>query len=174
MRKAVTAYPRIGEKRELKKVTEAFFKGNLSEVELEAEASRLRERHWKVQKEKGIDFISSNDFSFYDNLLDVSYLLNIIPKEYQNKYLSEKEIYFAMAKGHQNLEKGIDLKAMEMKKWFNTNYHYIVPQFDDDTEVRLRGSKIFDEYKEAKSLGLETKPVIIGPFYISKTCKVQR
>lgn len=171
MRKAVMAYPRIGEKRELKKATEAFFKGKLSEEELKAEACRLRERHWKIQKEKGIDFIASNDFSFYDNLLDVSYLLNIIPKEYQKEHLSEREIYFAMAKGHQDLEKGIDLKAMEMKKWFNTNYHYLVPQLDDDTEIRFRGSKIFDEYKEAKSLGIETKPVIIGPFTFLKLAK---
>lgn len=171
MKTSVLAYPRIGEKRELKRVTEEFFKGRISEEELEEKGRELRKKHWEIQKEKGIDFISSNDFSFYDIFLDTSCLLNVIPSEYLDENLSAKERYFAMARGHQDEEKGIDLKAMEMKKWFNTNYHYLVPNFEDSIEVKLNGTKIFDEYLEADKLGIKTKPVIIGPFTFLKLSK---
>ena len=126
----------------------------------------IRKKNWSIQQEKGIDFISSNDFSFYDNLLDTAYAFNIVPKRYKELGLSDIDTYFAMARGYQG-EKG-DVKALAMKKWFNTNYHYMVPEFDDGTEVKLAGTKALDEYSEAKALGIQTKTVIAGPFTLLK------
>lgn len=162
MSTSVIGYPRIGSLRELKFALEAYFKGEKTEDEIKALAKELRKEHLTTQKNAGIEFISSNDFSFYDNTLDQAVLLNIVPKRYRELELSELEKYFAIARGYQG-KKG-NVKALAMKKWFNTNYHYIVPEFEDDTKIELVGTKPFDEYTEAKQLGIETKPVLIGPF----------
>ena len=166
MSTSVIGYPRIGSLRELKFALEAHFKGEKTEDEIKALAKELRKEHLTTQKIAGIDFISSNDFSFYDNTLDQAVLLNIVPKRYRELELSELEKYFAIARGYQG-EKG-NVKALAMKKWFNTNYHYIVPEFEDDTKIELVGTKPFDEYTEAKQLGIETKPVLVGPFTLLK------
>lgn len=163
---SVIGYPRIGYLRELKFALEAYFKGEKTEDEIKALAKELRKEHLTTQKNAGIEFISSNDFSFYDNTLDQAVLLNIVPKRYRELELSDLEKYFAIARGYQG-EKG-NVKALAMKKWFNTNYHYIVPEFEDDTKIELVGTKPFDEYTEAKQLGIETKPVLIGPFTLLK------
>ncbi|MDN5580751.1 MAG: 5-methyltetrahydropteroyltriglutamate--homocysteine S-methyltransferase, partial [Lactococcus raffinolactis] len=118
------------------------------------------------QAAAGIDFIASNDFSFYDTTLDTAFALNIIPKRYQNLAISPLEKYFAAARGHQS-EVG-DVKALAMKKWFNTNYHYMVPEFDDGTTIQLDLTKLLSEYREALALGITTKPVLIGPFTLLK------
>ncbi|MCR5701337.1 MAG: 5-methyltetrahydropteroyltriglutamate--homocysteine S-methyltransferase [Lachnospiraceae bacterium] len=169
MKTAVIGYPRIGENRELKFASEKFFKGEISENELNEIAKEIRVQNWFKQLTSGISFISSNDFSYYDNVLDTAVLFNIIPKRYSNLGLSEKETYFALARGYQG-KKG-DVKALAMKKWFNTNYHYLVPEIDDDTEVKLVGSKPFNEYLEAKKIGIETKVAIIGPFTLLKLAR---
>lgn len=169
MKTAVIGYPRVGALRELKYATEQYFRNELTEIELETTARQLRERHWHQQKESGINFISSNDFSLYDNVLDTAILLNVIPKRYQQLKLTPIDQYFAMARGYQG-DQG-DVKALAMKKWFNTNYHYIVPEIDDDTELALVGDKPFQEFVEAKNAGLITKPVIIGPFTFLKLVK---
>lgn len=166
MSTSVIGYPRIGSLRELKFALEAYFKGEKTEDEIKALAKELRKEHLTTQKNAGIEFISSNDFSFYDNTLDQAVLLNIVPKRYRELELSELEKYFAIARGYQG-KKG-NVKALAMKKWFNTNYHYIVPKFEDDTKIELIGTKPFDEYTEAKQLGIETKPVLIGPFTLLK------
>lgn len=166
MSTSVIGYPRIGSLRELKFALEAYFKGEKTEDEIKALAKELRKEHLTTQKNAGIEFISSNDFSFYDNTLDQAVLLNIVPKRYRELKLSELEKYFAIARGYQG-KKG-NVKALAMKKWFNTNYHYIVPEFEDDTKIELVGTKPFDEYTEAKQLGIETKPVLIGPFTLLK------
>lgn len=166
MSTSVIGYPRIGSLRELKFALEAYFKGEKTEDEIKALAKELRKEHLTTQKNAGIEFISSNDFSFYDNTLDQAVLLNIVPKRYRELELSELEKYFAIARGYQS-EKG-NVKALAMKKWFNTNYHYIVPEFEDNTKIELVGTKPFDEYTEAKQLGIETKPVLIGPFTLLK------
>lgn len=166
MSTSVIGYPRIGSLRELKFALEAYFKGEKTEDEIKALAKELRKEHLTTQKNAGIEFISSNDFSFYDNTLDQAVLLNIVPKRYRELELSELEKYFAIARGYQG-KKG-NVKALAMKKWFNTNYHYIVPEFEDDTKIELVGTKPFDEYTEAKQLGIETKPVLIGPFTLLK------
>ena len=166
MSTSVIGYPRIGSLRELKFALEAYFKGEKTEDEIKALAKELRKEHFTTQKNAGIEFISSNDFSFYDNTLDQAVLINIVPKRYRELELSELEKYFAIARGYQG-KKG-NVKALAMKKWFNTNYHYIVPEFEDDTKIELVGTKPFDEYTEAKQLGIETKPVLIGPFTLLK------
>lgn len=166
MSTSVIGYPRIGSLRELKFALEAYFKGEKTEDEIKALAKELRKEHLTTQKNAGIEFISSNDFSFYDNTLDQAVLLNIVPKRYRELELSELEKYFAIARGYQG-KKG-NVKALAMKKWFNTNYHCIVPEFEDDTKIELVGTKPFDEYTEAKQLGIETKPVLIGPFTLLK------
>lgn len=166
MNNAVIGFPRIGKFRELKFASEKYFRKEIPEEELQKAAQELRLEHWRMQRENGADYISSNDFSFYDGMLDLAVLLNAVPKEYKELELSKLDTYFAMARGYQG-EYG-DVKAFAMKKWFNTNYHYIVPELDDDTELCLAGSKVFDEYREAKEHGFETKPVLIGVFTFLK------
>lgn len=151
----VIGFPRIGEQRELKKILEKYWSKNCSFKEVEEVASVLRKRHWKYQKDAGIKYISSNDFSFYDNVLDTCVLLNAIPKRFKN--LENEELYFSMARGNK------DSVAMEMTKWFNTNYHYIVPELSLEDEYKLNASKIINEYKEAKEYGVKTKINLIGP-----------
>ena len=166
MTTSIIGYPRIGAHRELKFATEKFFRQELSEAGLQAVAAEQRKENWQKQVAAGIDFIASNDFSFYDTTLDTAFALNIIPKRYQNLAISPLEKYFAAARGHQS-EVG-DVKALAMKKWFNTNYHYMVPEFDDGTTIQLDLTKLLSEYREALALGITTKPVLIGPFTLLK------
>lgn len=166
MNTSVIGYPRIGRNRELKFASEKYFKGEIGEAALKLTASSIRKENWLVQKEAGITYISSNDFSFYDNVLDTAVLFNIIPGRYKALNLPPLDTYFAMARGYQGAKGNV--KALPMKKWFNTNYHYIVPQIDDDTKIELTGTKPVDEFLEAKAQGVDTKVVITGPFTFLK------
>jgi len=166
MKISIQGYPRIGASRELKFKTESWFKETTSDEELLSTAKDLRAAHWEIQRSKKTDFIPSNDFSLYDNMLDTAVLLNAVPARYRSLGLSPLETYFAMARGYQGTAG--DVKALAMKKWFNTNYHYLVPEIETGTEIKLAGAKPFDEYLEATALGIETKPVIIGPFTFLK------
>lgn len=162
MTTTIIGFPRLGEFRELKFETEKYFRNEISADDLKAFAKELRQKHWNVIKDAGIDQIPSNDFSFYDNTLDTSVLFNIIPKKVKDLDFDELEEYFALARGYQG-EKG-DVHALPMKKWFNTNYHYLVPQFEKTTNIQVNTTKIVDEFLEAKELGILTRPVILGPF----------
>ena len=166
MKYSVTGFPRIGAKRELKFATEAYFRGDVSLEELTKVVREQREVQWKVQQAAGADFIPSNDYSLYDSVLDTAFTLNAIPKRYQDLGLGEVDTYFAAARGYQG-EAG-DVKAFSMKKWFNTNYHYLVPEIDDDATLQLRSTAFLDGYRQAKSLGITTKPVLVGPFTFLK------
>lgn len=159
MKSIVLGYPRVGEKRELKKAIESYWKKTITEEELSEISTSIREKNWVNQKSIGIDLISSNDFSLYDQVLDMCIALGCIPDRF--KTLNGLEQYFAMARGYQN--NGIDVKAMEMTKWFDTNYHYLVPEFTKNQEFSLNPEKIISEYQEALQLNIKTKPVIIGP-----------
>lgn len=150
----VIGFPRIGEKRELKKVLEQYWSKQTDFNEVKYVASQLKKRHWNYQKDAKIDFIASNDFSYYDNILDTTILLGAIPQRFQN--LKDEELYFAMARGNETSV------AMEMTKWFNTNYHYIVPEISKDTKFTLNSKKVIEEYKEALELGIKTKINLIG------------
>ena len=159
---ATIGYPRIGPKRELKKVLESYWKGDVDENELQKTAKELRKNVWTVQKDNGIDLITSNDFSFYDQILDMICLLGAVPKRYKwSGNNVDLKTYFAMARGSQT--KDLDVGALEMTKWFDTNYHYLVPELEKDQTFKISSNKPFDEYEEAKSFGFETKPVLIGP-----------
>ena len=169
MKTGVIGYPRVGELRELKFITEKYFRKEVSLEELQKTAKEIREKQWKLQKENGIDFISSNDFSFYDGVLDTAFLINAVSDEYKDLSLSKIDTYFAAARGYQG-EQG-DVKALSMRKWFNTNYHYMVPVLDDNTILKLNDDKIFNEFNEALALGIKTKAVLVGPFTFLKLAK---
>jgi len=161
----VTGFPRIGEKRELKFALEAYWVGNSSFEEVKTVAKTLRERHWNYQKERHIDFISCNDFSLYDIMLDTTVMLGAIPPRFQG--IEDKTArYFAMARGDEHRA------AMEMTKWFNTNYHYIVPEIHAHMAFNVDISKIADEYIEAKALGLNPKINLIGPLTFLALCNM--
>lgn len=162
MTATIVGFPRIGENRELKFITEKYFKHETTEEELKERAKDLRQHDRKLLLDSGLTNFTSNHFSFYDQMLDAAFLFNVIPENIAELDLSDLDKYFALARGYQG-EKG-DVKAWPMKKWFNTNYHYIVPQFTADTDVKLAGTKIFDEFVEAKEDGTITRPVLVGPF----------
>ncbi len=151
----IIGFGRIGEQRELKKVLENFWAKNCSYNEVTKVASELKQRHWNYQKVAGIDFISSNDFSLYDNMLDTAVMLGAIPQRFEK--LEDEDLYFSMARGNK------DCVAMEMTKWFNTNYHYIVPELSLEDKYKLNATKLINEYKEAKKIDIKTKINIIGP-----------
>jgi len=160
-------YPRIGSQRQLKKACEQYWAGKIDLIELNKVARTIKEQNWQTQLESGIDLIPCNDFSYYDQVLDTSLLLGVIPQRYapvlsQVKDNSEIDLYFAMARGYQ--KDGLDITAMEMTKWLDTNYHYIVPEFTANQQFKIFNENIFGEYNSAKQLlGDKAKPVLVGP-----------
>ncbi|ASW73319.1 5-methyltetrahydropteroyltriglutamate--homocysteine methyltransferase [Chryseobacterium piperi] len=164
MQTHILGYPRIGSNRELKKACEQYWAGKTSLQELLEVGKTIRKQNWKLQQEAGIDLIPTNDFSFYDQVLDLTLSVGAIPSRYQDiaskESSTELDLYFAMARGYQ--KEGLDITAMEMTKWFDTNYHYIVPEFQKDQKFKLFSNKIVNEFIEAKEEGINAKPVIIG------------
>ena len=159
----VSGFPRIGGNRELKFATEGYWRGETSADQLAATAKAIRVENWKLMQEAGIDLIPSNDFSYYDQVLDTIALVGAVPQRYEwEGGQVELDTYFAMARGRQTDDQ--DVTAMEMTKWFDTNYHYIVPELGPETRFSLSSSKPFDEHAEAmEELGIDTVPVLIGP-----------
>ncbi|MCP9464329.1 MAG: 5-methyltetrahydropteroyltriglutamate--homocysteine S-methyltransferase [Nitrospira sp.] len=155
-------YPRIGASRELKKALEAYWAGRRTADELCRTAAELRCRHWVAMKEAGIDLIPIGDFSLYDHVLDMAVTLGAVPPRYQ-KIADPLIRYFAMARGLQDRGAGIDVLALEMTKWFDTNYHYIVPELEQAQRFSLDASKLLTELGEARSLGIDPRPVVLGP-----------
>ncbi|MFT9008905.1 MAG: 5-methyltetrahydropteroyltriglutamate--homocysteine S-methyltransferase [Bifidobacterium sp.] len=166
---SVIGFPRIGSNRELKRSIESYWRGKSTLEDMQGTARELRAKHWKLQRDAGIDLIPSNDFSYYDQLLDTSILLGAVPQRYSKLSLGAEDTLFAMGRGYQG-ERG-DVTALPMKKWFTTNYHYLVPEIDDSEEIALNGTKPFDEFNEAKELGIVTKPVLIGPYTFLKLAR---
>lgn len=164
MQTHILGYPRIGSKRELKKACEQYWSGKIVLEELLTAGRTICSQNWNLQKEAGIDLIPCNDFSYYDQVLDMSLVVGAIPARYHEVALkknnSELDLYFAMARGYQ--KDGLDITAMEMTKWFDTNYHYIVPEFFKNQQFKLTSDKIFNEFAGAKQAGINAKPVIIG------------
>ncbi|MFP4314380.1 MAG: 5-methyltetrahydropteroyltriglutamate--homocysteine S-methyltransferase [Alphaproteobacteria bacterium] len=155
-------FPRIGDMRQLKKAVESYWKGNSSLDDLLKAGRDIRAENWNFQKNKGLNHIPSNDFSYYDQVLDMTCTLGLVPPRYNwDGSDIDMDTYFAMARGRQ--QDGVDVTAMEMTKWYDTNYHYIVPEFEAGMQPKLSSSKIFDQYKEAKEMGIQTRPVLIGP-----------
>ncbi|WP_288374381.1 5-methyltetrahydropteroyltriglutamate--homocysteine S-methyltransferase [Chryseobacterium culicis] len=164
MQTHILGYPRIGSKRELKKACEQYWSGKILLEELLNTGRNICNQNWSIQKEAGIDLIPCNDFSYYDQVLDMSLVVGAIPARYHEvalkKNSSELDLYFAMARGYQ--KDGLDITAMEMTKWFDTNYHYIVPEFYRNQQFKVSSDKIFNELAGAKQAGINPKPVIIG------------
>ena len=165
-------YPRIGPNRELKWLLESFWNKKINENDFLQKISNIKKNNWLTQRKAGVHFIPSNDFSLYDHVLDMCLTVDAIPERFK-KLKNKKnkfDLYFAMARGYQNGK--IDIKAMEMTKWFDTNYHYIVPEFKQNQKFNLAFSKIIDEFLEAKNFGIITRPVILGPLsflYLGKS-----
>ena len=159
---AILGFPRIGAQRELKKSLESYWKGDASQSDLLATAKAIRSENWKRMKDAGIDHIPTGDFAFYDQVLNHSLMFGVVPSRYDAlKGQDPLTLYFAMARGHQ--KDGVDVVACEMTKWFDTNYHYIVPEFSAQTEFTLGFAPAVDEFKEARAQGFNARPVIIGP-----------
>ena len=169
MKTSVIGFPRVGALRELKFATEKYFRKEIGEEQLQDTAKELRKKHWQLLQKEGISFIPCNDFSFYDGVLDTAVALGVIPKRYRELNLSRLDTYFAMARGYQTAEG--DVKALAMKKWFNTNYHYIVPELEDDMVISFDGTKLFGEWEEAKKAGVDAKAVIVGPYTFLKLAR---
>jgi len=155
-------FPRIGTRRQLKRALEAHWRGDITGADLQAAARDLRHRHWRLQATAGADVVPCNDFSLYDHVLDTAFLFDAIPEPY--RALADTDplaAYFALARGRQ--QDGVDLRALEMTKWFDTNYHYLVPELHRDQAFRLRGDKPLVEFNEARAAGFDARPVLLGP-----------
>lgn len=173
---ATLGVPRFGRQRELKFALESYWSGTSSAGDLLTTSKALRAASWEEQRDRGVSKIPSNDFSLYDHVLDTAAMVGAIPSRYGwNSGEVPLDIYFAMARGnqgqtedcahagHQEAAHGAGVTAMEMTKWFDTNYHYIVPELDDDQTFALSSTKPVDYFLEAKALGIHTRPVILGP-----------
>lgn len=169
MQYSIVGFPRIGINRELKWATEKYFRHEIDSRSLVNQARSLRADQWKIQQAAGNAFIPSNDYSLYDSMLDTAYMLDAIPERYEALHADDIGTYFAMARGYQG--RFGDVRAFAMKKWFNTNYHYIVPELDDEMQIKLKSDAFLDGFKQASLLGIETKPVIIGPFTFLKLAR---
>ena len=163
-------FPRIGARRELKAALERFWAAEITADELVAAGRALRHKHWTLQAALGLDQIPSNEFSLYDHVLDMAMTVGAVPRRYRDALPGAPGLatYFLMARGGTAsglgpARPGPDLSALPLTKWFDTNYHYVVPEFDAAQEFQLESTKPLDEYREAKILGLDTRPVLLGP-----------
>ena len=164
-------FPRIGVKRELKQALESFWRAETTAQQLQDTARELRKRHWQLQRDAGADVVPCNDFSLYDHVLDTAFMFDAIPERYRTLADADPLTgYFALARGFQR--DGIDVHALEMTKWFDTNYHYLVPELHASQTFRLRSDKPVAEFLEARELGFQARPVVLGPvsfLLLSKT-----
>jgi 5-methyltetrahydropteroyltriglutamate--homocysteine methyltransferase len=165
MRTHNLGYPRIGSQRELKKACEKYWAGNISLDELLQTGKQIRRENWKLQQQAGIELIPTNDFSYYDHVLDTGLMVGNIPERFipivQEQKKSFHSLYFAMARGLQN--NSMDITALEMTKWFDTNYHYLVPEFSKNQKFSFVCTDVISEFVEAKQRGINAKPVLLGP-----------
>ncbi|KAI9826456.1 MAG: methionine-synthesizing 5- methyltetrahydropteroyltriglutamate--homocysteine methyltransferase [Phylliscum demangeonii] len=176
---SVLGFPRMGVNRDLKKAAEAYWAGTLSQDELLAEGKRLRMEHWQLQKKAGVDIIPSNDFSFYDQVLDHIQLFGAVPERYSTHELSLTDEFFAMGRGLQRPAKdgaqAVDVPSLEMVKWFDSNYHYVKPTLQDNQRFKLQAHpKPIAEFLEAKEAGIITRPVLVGPVSLLVLAKPDR
>src|SRR5256712_9039880 len=158
-------FPPIGAARELKRATEGYWGGKVSPEGLLRAGAELRAAHWRLQRDAGLDLVPVNDFALYDRVLDTCAMVGAVPERYGwSGETVDLDTYFAMARGSQGKDRGgRDVTAMEMTKWFDTNYHYIVPEFEPGQTFRLASTKVTDEFQEARAVGVSAKPVLVGP-----------
>jgi 5-methyltetrahydropteroyltriglutamate--homocysteine methyltransferase len=177
-------YPRVGALRQLKKALEAYWRGVENSEELQRTGSELRRTNWLEQQSAGIDLIPSGDFSFYDHVLDTIVMVGALPERFGwDGFRTDLPIYFAMARGSASGDAqhtdaacahsaATGVHAMEMTKWFDTNYHYIVPEFHEDQRFAFSSTKLIDEFQEALVIGIKTKPVLLGPLTFLRLGKI--
>ena len=168
---ALLGYPRIGAKRELKHALESYWSEEATAEQLLSTATQLRSRHWTSQREAGIDVLPCNDFSLYDTVLDTAVMVGAVPERFQQ--LPDLDAYFAMARGDVKR----NLTALSMKKWFDTNYHYIVPEISETETFSLQPSKLLSELRQARQEGFQVRPVVLGPvtlLYLSQNAPLHR
>src|SRR6187399_3199870 len=179
---ATLGVPRIGRHRELKAALESYWSSKSSAEDLLQTARRLREANWIEQRDRGITKIPSNDFSLYDHVLDTAIMVGAIPNAYGwTGGEVPLDVYFAMARGDQGNDHEAcahgghahGVAALEMTKWFDTNYHYMVPELSADQTFELRSTKPLSEFREAAGLGIRTRPVILGPVTFLKLAKAR-
>ena len=155
-------FPRIGLQRELKKALEAYWAGNITQTALLQTGRNLRHRHWQWQQQAGVDLLPVGDFAWYDHVLTTSLMVGNVPPRHQNSDGSvDLDTLFRIARGR--APTGKQAPAAEMSKWFNTNYHYLVPEFHAEQEFKLSWTQLFDETDEALTAGYRVKPVLLGP-----------
>ncbi|WP_214000119.1 5-methyltetrahydropteroyltriglutamate--homocysteine S-methyltransferase [Arsukibacterium sp.] len=155
-------FPRIGRKRELKRALEAYWQGDISQQQLLQTGSNLRQQHWQLQTDAGIDLVPVGDFAWYDHVLATSLLLGVIPERHRaDNDAVDLNTLFRIARGR--APKGKPAAASDMTKWFNTNYHYIVPEFAEDQIFQLTDNFWFEQIAEAQQAGINAKPVLLGP-----------
>ncbi|CAK7273432.1 methionine-synthesizing 5-methyltetrahydropteroyltriglutamate--homocysteine methyltransferase [Sporothrix epigloea] len=170
---SILGFPRMGVNRDLKKATEAYWGGKITQADLLAEAKRLRLAHWKIQKDAGVDVIPSNDFALYDQVLSHIQDFGAVPERYTSAGLDAVDTYFALGRGHQ--KNGVDLPSLEMVKWFDSNYHYVKPTLQDNQTFTLTAKpKAVAEFLEAKEAGIATRPVLVGPVTFLHLAKADR
>ncbi|MBR1740996.1 MAG: 5-methyltetrahydropteroyltriglutamate--homocysteine S-methyltransferase [Lachnospiraceae bacterium] len=167
----IVGFPRLGEQRELKRATESYWKGDISREQFLDDVKEQQVKQWKEQMKRGLKQIPVGDFSLYDMVLDAAFLIGAVPKKYKELKLNPVDIYFAAARGYQGKEG--DVKALTMKKWFNTNYHYMVPELDDDNQFALNFGRLSESIILAKDNGFNVRPVVIGPFTFLKLCRIK-
>jgi 5-methyltetrahydropteroyltriglutamate--homocysteine methyltransferase len=168
MKAHILGFPRIGTHRELKHILEAYWSGSIPLKTLNLRTAKLRQQHWQLQQDSGLDTVATGDFSLYDHMLDTALMLGAIPPRFNSIPSDELEnLYFRMARG--DAEYGIT--AMEMTKWFDTNYHYIVPEFTKGMNLKHSSTKLIDETREAVSNGFTPKPVLVGPLTFLQLAK---
>ena len=164
----ISGYPRIGAKRELKFAVEKFWKGEASEEEVLAVAKSVREANRRAQIEAGLDLLPVNDFSLYDHVLDAQVMTGCIPERFGfDASRLTMDQYFQLARGNK------DQPAIEMTKWFDTNYHYLVPEFSKSTTFSANPAKVIAEAREAKAAGVDAKPTLLGPVTLLRLGKVK-
>ncbi len=166
-------FPRIGARRQLKRAVEEYWTGNIDPEELAAAAAALRRENWQLQQSLGIEHVPSNDFSLYDHVLDTAVMLGAVPKRFAwSGAAVDPATYFTMARGAD------ELPPLHIIKWFDTNYHFLVPEFEPGMKFKLASTKPVDEFREAAALGIRTRPVLLGPLTFlllgkSKTAKLK-
>ncbi|KAJ1904837.1 methionine-synthesizing 5- methyltetrahydropteroyltriglutamate--homocysteine methyltransferase [Coemansia sp. IMI 209127] len=163
IKSTILGFPRMGSDRQLKKLVEGFWAGKVTSAELVEGSKKLRAEHWALQVSHGLSEVPVGDFSYYDQVLDAAFAVGVIPERYQQLDSAGTQAYFAMARGLQDKSINADVPSLEMKKWFDTNYHYMVPEISDNQKFTLHSTKVVDEFSEAKALGYTARPVVLGP-----------
>ena len=157
---SIAGFPRIGDRRELKFASEGYLSGKISKEELRKAAAAIRAENWKFLKDAGISLIPSNDFSFYSRVADAAAALGFIPERFREEGLTGEDLQFALGRGFNG--KNGPAEPLSMKKWFDTNLHYLVPEFDDSSVITSDCTKAAGEFNEARDLGINTVPTLIG------------